>query len=99
MQSVIWGLILGPGVLTRNPFATMWLVPLSLALTGNALLGAATGAVAGLAHGVGRASGIMRNMKRSPHYIELVLLSMRWRFIDGAILLLAAGALAGIGTS
>jgi hypothetical protein len=41
----------------------------------------------------------MRNMKSGRTFSELILFSMRWRRIDGVVLLLAAGAFGGLAAS
>lgn len=95
----VWGAILGPGVVTRNPFASMWMIPLLLALADTPARGAAAGAVAGAAHGLARAAGVIRNTKLEgpePHLAGLVLAQMRWRLADGIVLLIVAGALLGV---
>jgi hypothetical protein len=95
-QILIWGALLGPGLVTSNPFATMWLVPIVLCLTGSTILGAEVGLIAGAVHGFARAAGIliaMRNPQCSLRPELLPLLTMRWRVIDGLALLFSAGAL------
>jgi hypothetical protein len=32
IQAIIWGALLGPGLVTRNPYAGIWILPLLLAL-------------------------------------------------------------------
>lgn len=60
---VVWGLTLGPGFLTRNPYASFWLlIPLG-SLYGHWLLWTAMGAT----HGAARAIGIVHNMRCSAH--------------------------------
>ena len=96
VQVAIWGALLGPGLVTHNPYAGMWIVPFMLALTQNTRTGLAAGAAAGLAHGVTRAAGVLRVMPRLSaweHPAPLVLAQMRWRAVDGAALALLGGML------
>jgi len=51
-QVVIWGASLGPGLITRNPYASMWLLPLLLPLIGDWHLGVTVGIIAGGSHGL-----------------------------------------------
>lgn len=90
----IWGAVLGPGLWTRNPYAGMWMVPLALAASGDAAVGALAGAAAGAAHGAARAAGVVAESNRAgasrvPE--RLIARQYRWRYADGALLLFAAG--------
>lgn len=91
----IWVGILGPGIVTRNPFAGMGFLATLLAMTTGPTAGAATGAGIGLVHGVTRAIGVLRDQaQRSPTLPwKLVLVRARWRTADGLVMLWAAGAL------
>jgi hypothetical protein len=97
VQTLVWGFSLGPGILTRNAYASIWLVPVVLALTGSGTTALAVGALAGTAHGVGRATGVLRNMQvRGPTSHVAVLGSYAtWRAFDGVALFASAGILAG----
>jgi hypothetical protein len=61
---LVWGAILGPGFLTRNPYAGFGLLPLVVAVMpaagGTATLAAA--AVIGMAHGGARALALLRDV-------------------------------------
>jgi hypothetical protein len=96
LKVVIWGALLGPGLLTRNPYAGMWLVPLALALVGDARAGALWGLAAGAAHGIARAFGLRSNIRagRGRANLSLVIDQLRWKLVDGVALLVAAGVLA-----
>jgi len=71
---LVWGAILGPGFLTRNPYAGFGLLPLAVAAMPGTL-GAGAGAVAGiraglalaaaigLAHGTARALALLRDLR------------------------------------
>ncbi len=50
-RAVVWGVMLGPGVLTRNPYAGMWLVPLLLAVIASPALGAIAGGLVAMPGG------------------------------------------------
>lgn len=89
-----WGAILGPGLWTRNPYAGMWMVALALAASGGAAVGALTGAAAGAAHGAVRAAGVVAESNRGDANTvpeRLITRQYRWRYLDGALLLFAAG--------
>jgi hypothetical protein len=91
---LIWGSVLGPGFATRNPYAGFWLLPLLVASAGGVRAAAFLGAAVGLAHATGRALALLRDAGpaagRDP--MAIVLASMRWRIVDGVVLLLIAGA-------
>ncbi len=90
-------MILGPGIFTQNSYAAMWLGVLLLLGVGGGRLGMVYGALFGAAHGVARFVGITRNMSRvaCAHPSEVVLSSMRWRFLDG-LFLIATVVLMGV---
>jgi hypothetical protein len=97
VQTLIWGTLLGPGLVTRNPYAGIWLLPLLLALNQNALTAIGIGLAVGLAHGGARAFGIISNRTciRDPDaHIFILGNQWYWKYLDGLALLLAAGALA-----
>lgn len=93
-----WGAILGPGFLTRNPYAGFGMLPLLVAAsarTAGGSLAAAAGlaALTGAAHAAGRALALVRDgASRPDDPIVLLLRSMRWRTADGYALLVIAGA-------
>lgn len=97
VRSAVWGLALGSGLFTQNPYAGIWMIPMLIALTGGVVRGALVGALVGLVHGLSRAVGILRlipQMQR-PRPPEMMLLArFRWRLVDGILLVLAAGLLA-----
>lgn len=70
---LVWGAILGPGLLTRNPYAGFGLLPIVLAAMSAAVAwgghsgpswrtGLAVGAAIGLAHGSARAIALLRDI-------------------------------------
>jgi hypothetical protein len=106
-RALVWGSILGPGFLTRNPYAGFGILPLLVAGTGPAVGGAAGGAggrlafglaasvMVGVAHGTGRAFALLRDVSRpQDDPFVLLLRSLRWRALDGLALLAVAGAAA-----
>lgn len=98
LQVAIWGLLLAPGLFTHNQYAGIWLVPMMVALSGGAERGLAVGALAGAAHGIARAAGILRLMPRLTDWERpgaIVLAQFRWRTIDGVALTIAGGLLLG----
>jgi hypothetical protein len=86
-----WGLILGPGFLTRNPYAGFGILPLLVASAGSVRTGLALAAAVGTAHGAGRALALLRDAA-SPagDPFTLLLSSLRWRRLDGLLLLAVA---------
>lgn len=95
-QITTWGTLLGPGLVTRNPYAGMWLLPLLITLNHNLLAATATGMAVGAAHGGARAIGVLSNWRHiGMPYAHLMILGaqLRWKSRDGRALLLAAGAL------
>ena len=97
LQTLIWGTTLGPGLVTKNPYAGMWLLPLLVVLNHNLLMTVAVGAAVGAVHGGARAIGVLRNrrciaMDVEAHY-RILNSQTQWQYLDGLALLLAAGAL------
>jgi hypothetical protein len=93
----VWGSILGPGFLTRNPYAGFGLLPVAVASAGTVRGAASLAAAVGLAHGTGRALALLRDARpgrRALDPMQIVLASMRWRALDGYVLLVIAGAAA-----
>jgi hypothetical protein len=95
-QVAVWGLALGPGLFTHNHYAGIWLIPMMLALNGDAKQGAVVGALVGLGHGLSHAVGILRlipNLEEWERPATIMLARFRWKLIDGLALVLAAGIL------
>jgi hypothetical protein len=92
---LVWGSILGPGFLTRNPYAGFAILPL-LVVTANSIPAAIViAALVGVAHGAGRAGALLRDSSRpQDEPFELLLSLLRWRVVDGLALLTVAGAAA-----
>ena len=104
VQALIWGTTLGPGLVTRNPYAGIWLLPLLIALNQSLLIAMVVGIAAGIAHGGARVLGVLsnrRSMDMDEEYAHLKILGaqFRWQYIDGLALLVAAGALAAYNLS
>jgi hypothetical protein len=91
---LVWGSVLGPGFLTRNPYAGFGLLPIAVAATGTVRAAAALAALIGLAHGTGRGLALLRDARpgMADDPMRLVLTSMYWRMFDGFALLVIAGA-------
>jgi hypothetical protein len=92
----IWGTTLGPGLVTRNPYAGMWFILFALAAVDRPELGAVIGAIVGVVHGTARALGILANHadRYSPELPwRMMITQMRVRLADGIGLLAAAGAI------
>lgn len=90
---LIWGLILGPGFLTRNPYAGFGMAVILVGCAGRPLPGLVVAVGAGVAHGSGRALALLRDARvRAAEPFDLLLTSLRWRVLDGLALLMVAGA-------
>jgi hypothetical protein len=91
---LVWGSVLGPGFLTRNPYAGFGLLPIAVAATGTVRTAAVLAALIGLAHGTGRGLALLRDARpgAADDPMRLVLTSMYWRMFDGFALLVIAGA-------
>ncbi len=90
---LLWGAILGPGFLTRNPYAGFGILPVLVAAAGQLPAGIVLAGLAGAAHGLGRAAGLLRDSSGpQPQPFALLLRSLRWRVLDGLALLTVAGA-------
>jgi hypothetical protein len=87
-RQLVWGATLGPGLLTRNPFAGIWLAAVLLVGAPGPVTGALIGALAGGLHGVCRATGVLAGSRTRTDPIGLALHQFRWRRIDGLLLLL-----------
>lgn len=92
-RTVVWGSLLGPGLVTRNPYAGFGLLILAVASVGDLRDGVALSAVLGFLHGLGRAVALLRAVRdaASADYMQSIIESMRWRAIDGAALLAVTG--------
>jgi hypothetical protein len=94
----IWGGILGPGFLTRNPYAGFGMLVALAALAGSAWLGLMVAAAIGACHGAGRALAMLRDARRASglEYLNAVAKSLYWRHCDGfALVVIAATMLSG----
>jgi hypothetical protein len=93
---LVWGSMLGPGFMTRNPYAGFGLLPIAVAAAGNVRAAVTLAAATGLAHGTARALALLRDARpgraSAPDPMALVLTSMRWRTVDGLVLLVIAAA-------
>ena len=98
---LVWGSILGPGFLTRNPYAGFGLLPVVIATAGGVRAAALLAAAIGLAHATGRALALLRDARprpaTAPDPMQLVLTSLRWRTLDGFVLLAIAGTAVAAG--
>jgi hypothetical protein len=98
-QTMIWGTLLGPGLVTRNPYAGFWLLPLLLGLNQNLLVAIGIGVAVGLTHGGARACGIISNQKCVKDLNAHIFILQRqwcWKYIDGLTLLMVAGGLTAL---
>jgi hypothetical protein len=92
---LVWGSMLGPGFMTRNPYAGFGLLPIAVAAAGNVRAAVTLASATGLAHGTARALALLRDARpgrAAPDPMALVLTSMRWRTVDGLVLLVIAAA-------
>jgi hypothetical protein len=92
-RTLLWGSLLGPGFVTRNPYAGFGLLTLAVASVGDLRAGIALAAAVGLLHSTGRALALLRDVRdiASADYLQAVMRSLRWRALDGLGLLAAAG--------
>lgn len=93
VQILIWGIALGPGLMTRNPYAGIWLLPLLLVLHQSILTNISIGILIGIAHGGARVFGILSTRRNLSACGSSLLTQWRWRFADGLMLLFGAGCL------
>ena len=90
---VVWGTILGPGFLTRNPYAGFGMLVLLAASGGSLASAIVIAAIIGGAHACGRAVALLRDSTTTQlEPFALLLRSLRWRMLDGIALLVVAGA-------
>jgi hypothetical protein len=96
---VLWGAILGPGLLTRNPYASFGMLVVLAATVGGLPAAVWVAALIGAAHAGGRAFAVLRDSANSgegaspqDETFALLLRSLRWRVLDGLALLAVAGA-------
>jgi hypothetical protein len=90
---LLWGAILGPGLLTRNPYASFGMLVVLAATSGGLPAGVLVAALIGAAHAGGRALAVLRDSARpQDEPFALLLRSLRWRVLDGMALLAVAGA-------
>jgi hypothetical protein len=98
VQTLIWGTALGPGLITRNPYAGIWLLPFLIVLGRAPAMALIVGLIVGAIHGAARAIGVLRNRScmrgNVDAYLQIMARQQRWQYLDGLALLLAAGALA-----
>lgn len=97
-QALTWGITLGPGLVTRNPYAGMWLLPLLLAFQHAILPALLLGVAVGVIHGSARFLGVLRNRHKLDanveyEHLKIMGAQLRWQHIDGLILLFMAGIL------
>jgi hypothetical protein len=88
------GAILGPGFATRNAYAGFGLLVLAVAAVGNIQYGTVLAAIIGVTHASSRAVALIRDAQRActADYLQTTIKKMRWRAVDGLLLLVIAGA-------
>jgi hypothetical protein len=90
---MLWGAILGPGLLTRNPYASFGMLVVLAATVGGLPAAVWVAALIGAAHAGGRAFAVLRDSAGpQDEPFALLLRSLRWRVLDGLALLAVAGA-------
>ena len=90
--------MLGPGFLTRNPYAGFGMLVALAAVAGSARLGLIVAGTIGACHGTGRALAMLRDARQASglEYLSSVAKSLYWRYCDGlALAAIAAAMLAG----
>lgn len=93
--TLTWGMLLGPGLVTRNPYGGIWLLPFLIGLHRSLLLAALVGGT----HGAARALGVLHNRRVACNVADTATWRplWSWRLWDGMLLLAGAGALVGVG--
>lgn len=97
---LMWGVTLGPGLATRNPFASLWILIPLLALMPSEGSSLTIGALVGLVHGLARASSVLAlasevgpgtagNVDVTRRHLD----KLRLRQYDGLLLLVLGGIL------
>jgi hypothetical protein len=96
VNTLVWGALLGPGLITRNPYGSIWMLALLLASLDSIAAAGVVGAAAGLLQGSARAHGVLREVRAAEpsDYLHLLLRQARWRAMDGAALIAAAALVA-----
>ena len=91
---VIWGSMLGPGFMTRNPYAGFWVLLLPLAAGQSLTVAACLGATHGAARGLGILSNVWRDrfMSNQSSWFEMPT----WQRRDAHLLILLSGYLIGM---
>lgn len=91
---LVWGAILGPGFMTRNPYAGFGASVLVVATAGGITRGVIMAGATGAAHSTARALAMLRDAKRpTAGYLESAIRAAQWKRRDGlALLTLAAMA-------
>jgi hypothetical protein len=94
---VVWGLLLGPGFLTRNPYAGFGFLVLAVATPANVGKGVLVGAAIGGGHGVARGAALIRDARRAADvdFMNAARASLQWRAVDGFVLLVGSGLAGG----
>lgn len=92
-RTLVWGVMLGPGLVTVNPYASIWAVLMAVLIAGSGSFPVLTGAAVGVAHGAGRALGVMYRSANCSDPFPVMASQIRWRLRDGIALLIAFGLL------
>ena len=95
-RMAVWAVTLGPGLMTRNPYVSFWVVVPALGSLTRVAEAVLIGGLAGAAHGIARFGGIVLRQRSRPGTdwdLLAVLWHMRFLRIDG-LLLLSAGTAA-----
>jgi hypothetical protein len=97
IQTLIWGIVLGPGFVTRNPYAGMWLLLVLLPLQASFAALVVAGCAIGITHAATRVGGVIYNHRHPDTGALLTVLAQtRWRIADGMLLVFVAGGLAAL---
>ncbi len=96
----IWGAVVGPGIMTPNPYASIWVIPALMTFATGWAAGAAMGALVGLTHGATRALGTIHAARAEGPAetlaLKAILRQMRWGLVDGILLLVIVAAVATV---
>ena len=94
-RMAVWAVTLGPGLMTRNPYVSYWVVVPALGSVTRLAEAVVIGAIAGAAHGLARFGGIVARQRSRPGTdwnLLAVLWHMRFLRIDGALLIATGSA-------
>lgn len=92
-----WGVFLGPGFATRNPYAGFALLPVLVTAATTGGTAAVLGCAIGAAHATARAAAVTRDASRGGvQFSDALLRFFVWQKVDGCLILGIFGLIAGV---